>query len=115
MESDSRQAAGRRRVPKSSAWPALRPARPGREWGMGRHSRIRDGLETEGRRGLGAVPRGEVAVVRRTRLHLDRRRELGLASLSLRPLDATAFARLDLDAGLAARIQTRRCVLAPRR
>src|SRR6266566_4789204 len=82
---------------------------------MDRYGRIRNGLEAESFVRLGAVPRREVAVVRRARLHLDRCGELGLAALSLRPLDAAAVAGLDLDSGLAPRLSTRRISARRRR
>src|SRR5215831_5437887 len=73
------------------------------------------GVEAEGGRGLGAVPKRPMAMVRRARLHLGERRNLGLDSLSSWPLDSQRRSRLGLGAGRFARVQTGRCVLAIQR
>src|SRR4051812_46165304 len=81
---------------------------------MDRHRGIRTGLEARCPRGLDAVPPGEMAMVRRPRLHLDRRGELGLAAISLWPLDVATDSGLDLGARRAQRIPSRRRVLDAR-
>src|SRR5262249_48941169 len=51
----------------------------------------------------------------RAGFNLDFRRELGMAALSLRPMDAAAVARMDLGAWGAAGLQTWGRLLAARR
>src|ERR1051326_1902533 len=65
-------------------------------------------------RGMGAVPERTLALVRRPRLHLGQRRPVGLAALSLRPVDAQRRYGLGVGALAEECVQARRCVLAAR-
>src|SRR5450755_992845 len=56
-----------------------------------------------------------MAVVRGTGLHVGGRRSVGMAALSLRPLDATGGHRLVLGARPECGVQTGRCVLVEER
>ena len=77
--------------------------------------RFRRRLETQSAGRLGALPQRQMGLVRRPRLHLDQRRSVGLAALSLRPLDATGGHRLDLGARRKRGVQAGRGVLAEER